>query len=152
MKMQKLVDALCDWEFRVKMDALLNDGWKLVPGSIQIIPTHNGVIYQHFAIVEKDEVGSDVSCAFCSLPAHTRRHHIVPRCKGGTTTVPCCETCESYIHKTWNNNQLRDVYNSVDVILADEGFQKFLNWRRKQPAATVHKSDAGKYRNKRKYT
>lgn len=82
----------------------------------------------------------------------TREHHLIPRCKGGKEVADLCETCESYIHKTWTHNQLRDTYNSVEVILADEGFQKFLKWRHKQPASALFKSEPAKGRNKRKYT
>jgi hypothetical protein len=72
---------------------------------------------------------------------HTRKHHLIPRCRKGKETIDCCETCESYIHKTWNHNELGDTFNSVKAILADEGFQKFLKWRRKQTADTLFKSD-----------
>lgn len=81
----------------------------------------------------------------------TRGHHVVPKSKGGEEIVPTCETCESYIHKTWDHRQLRDTYNSVDAILADGGFQKFLKWRRKQPATTLFKSHPGKFRDKNPY-
>ena len=91
-------------------------------------------------------------CEFCGFVTAIRGHHIIPRSKGGTSIVPTCETCESYIHKTWTHNQLRDIYNSVEIILADEGFQKFLKWRRKQPATALFRSDPGKFRDKRKYT
>lgn len=91
-------------------------------------------------------------CEFCGMRTVTRGHHVVPRCKGGKETVETCETCESYIHKTWSHNQLRDTYNSVDSILADEGFQKFLKWRRKQPIMTIFKSVPNKIRDKRKYS
>lgn len=77
---------------------------------------------------------------------------MVPRCKGGKETADICETCESYIHKTWTHNQLRDTYNTIEVILADEGFQKFLKWRLKQPPTALFKSSPGKHRDKRKYT
>lgn len=86
------------------------------------------------------------------MQAQTRGHHIVPRCKGGETIVQTCETCESFIHKTWSHNQLRDIYNTVEKILADEGFRKFLKWRRKQPASTLFKSAPGKFRSKKKYS
>jgi 5-methylcytosine-specific restriction enzyme A len=91
-------------------------------------------------------------CIFCKMPSPIRGHHIIPRSKGGTEIVLTCETCESYIHKTWTHNQLRDTYNSVEAILADGGFRKFLKWRRKQPATSLFKSRPGKYRDKRKYT
>jgi 5-methylcytosine-specific restriction protein A len=93
----------------------------------------------------------ETQCEFCGLITLTRGHHVVPKSKGGKETVQACETCESYIHRTWSHNQLRDVFNSLESILSDEGFQKFLKWRRKQPATTLFKSDRGKYRDKHKY-
>ena len=81
----------------------------------------------------------------------TRRHHIVPRCKGGEDTVPACETCEDFIHKTWSHNELRDVYNNVETILADERFQRFLKWLRKQPITVYFKTDRNRNRTSHKY-
>lgn len=91
------------------------------------------------------------TCEFCGMKTYTRQHHLVPRCKDGKETADTCPTCESYIHKTWDHRQLRDTYNSVDAILADGGFQKFLKWRRKQPATTLFKSHSGKFRDKNPY-
>jgi len=90
-------------------------------------------------------------CVFCKLTTLTRGHHIIPKSKGGTTIVATCETCESFIHKTWTHNELRDIYNNVDTILANERFQKFLKWRLKQPVTAVFKSSLGKTRDKNKY-
>lgn len=91
-------------------------------------------------------------CSFCGMDTSVRMHHLIPRSKGGTETTPSCEVCENYIHKTWSHNQLRDTYNSVEAILSNEGFQKFLKWRRKQPATALFKSEPGKFRDKRKYS
>ena len=91
------------------------------------------------------------NCEFCGMLTYTRGHHVVPRAKGGKEIVSTCETCESYIHKTWTHNQLRDIYNSVEAILEDKGFQKFLKWRRKQPATALFKSQPGKFRDKNPY-
>jgi hypothetical protein len=90
-------------------------------------------------------------CVFCKLITLTRGHHIIPKSKGGTTIVPTCETCESFIHKTWTHNELRDVYNNVDIILSNEKFQKFLKWRLKQTVTAIFKSSSGKLRDKNKY-
>jgi glutaredoxin-related protein len=90
-------------------------------------------------------------CVFCGLVTATRGHHVIPKSKSGKTTIQTCETCENFIHQTWSHNQLRDTYNSVEVILSDEGFQKFLKWRRKQPAETLFKSSRAKHRDKNKY-
>lgn len=91
-------------------------------------------------------------CSFCGLTALCRGHHVVPKSKGGTTTVPTCQTCEDFIHNTWSHNELRDTYNSIETIVSTEKFQKFLKWRLKQPVETVFKSDRGITRNKRKYS
>ena len=53
--MQQLLEALCEWEFRVKLEPLLKEGWEVVPGSVQIIPTCGGAIHKHFVLLEKDE-------------------------------------------------------------------------------------------------
>ena len=90
-------------------------------------------------------------CVFCGLTTLTRGHHMIPRSKGGEIIVPSCETCESFIHKTWTHNELRDIYNTVESILNNEKFQKFLKWRLKQPATVLFKSSAGKFRDKNKY-
>lgn len=92
-----------------------------------------------------------IVCALCQLPAPTRQHHLIPRCKKGTETIPCCFTCENFLHRQWNHNQLRDTYNNIETILEDKGFQKFLRWRRKQPPTVLFKSDKSKYRDKNKY-
>ena len=90
-------------------------------------------------------------CAFCGFKTITRGHHVIPKSKGGSMIVRTCETCESFIHKTWTHNELRDTYNSVESILETEQFQKFLKWRRKQPPTVLFKSERGKFRDKNKY-
>ena len=90
-------------------------------------------------------------CEFCGLPALTRGHHVIPKSKGGNTIAPTCETCESFIHKTWTHHELRDTYNSVESILETPKFQSFLKWRRKQPPTVIFKSSRGKFRDKNKY-
>jgi 5-methylcytosine-specific restriction enzyme A len=92
-----------------------------------------------------------IKCVFCRRSVQTRRHHIVPECKGGRETVPTCQTCEDFIHKTWSHNQLRDEFNTVEKILADERFQKFLAWLRKQKVTTYFPSDRNRKRTKHPY-
>jgi hypothetical protein len=91
------------------------------------------------------------SCVFCKRQAPTRGHHMVPRCKGGTEIVPTCHSCEDFIHKTWSNNDLRETFNTVEIILADSRFQKFLRWLHKQQETTVFRSQRGRTRRPGKY-
>lgn len=90
-------------------------------------------------------------CEFCGFTIFTRKHHLIPRAKGGKETANTCPTCEGYIHSTWTHAELRDIYNSVEAILNSEKFQAFLKWRKKQPATVVFKSDRGKFRDKNKF-
>lgn len=91
-------------------------------------------------------------CQLCKMLTMTRGHHIIPRVKDGKVTIQICQTCEDFLHKTFSNNQLRDIYNSIESILADASFQKFLKWRKKQSATTLFITDRNKFRNKRKYS
>ena len=90
-------------------------------------------------------------CVFCKLTTFTRGHHLVPKSKGGETIVPTCETCESFIHKTWAHNELRDYFFTIESIVNTDKFKLFLKWRLKQPVTTVFKSSNGKFRDKNKY-
>lgn len=93
----------------------------------------------------------DEICVFCNLPAIIRGHHLIPKSKGGEIIVPTCETCESFIHKTWNHKELRDTYNTVELIIQSDKFKSFLKWRLKRPTTTIFKSVRGKFRDKNKF-
>lgn len=91
-------------------------------------------------------------CSFCQRDVPTRGHHVVPRCKGGRDIAPTCHSCEDFIHKTWSHNQLRDDFNTVEKILADERFQKFLRWLYKQHDGAVFKTRRNRERTGKKYS
>ena len=93
----------------------------------------------------------DDTCVFCLRNVPTRGHHIVPCCKGGRDIAPSCHSCEDFIHKTWTHNQLRDEFNTVEKIRADERFQHFLRWLYKQKTETIFKSCRNRTRTDRKY-
>jgi len=65
--------------------------------------------------------------------------------------VPACQTCEDFIHKTWTHNQLRDEVNTVEKILADPRFQRFLAWLSKQQRTACFPSDRNKGRTRHPY-
>jgi hypothetical protein len=45
------------------------------------------------------------------------------------------KSCEDFIHKTRSHNELRDTINTVEAILADTRFLRFLHWLHKLWAA-----------------
>lgn len=90
-------------------------------------------------------------CVFCKRAVPTRGHHVIPRCKGGKEIVPTCQSCEDFIHKTWTHNELRDTYNSVEKILADDRFQKFLRWLYKQQEGAFFRTRHNRSRTKNRF-
>lgn len=90
-------------------------------------------------------------CIFCKRNVPTRGHHVVPRCKGGRETVPTCHSCEDFIHKTWNHNELRDTFNTVEKIRADERIQRFLRWLYKQHESAFFRTRRNRTRTRHRY-
>ena len=62
-------------------------------------------------------------------PAH---HHLVPKSLGGVETIKICADCHSSIHATYSNKELRDRYNSIEKILADDKLRKAFRFLSKQ--------------------
>lgn len=60
-------------------------------------------------------------------------HHLIPRLKGGKKADLCHKVCHSKIHATWDENQLRDVYNTWEAIREAPEMQSFIKWVRKKP-------------------
>jgi len=89
-------------------------------------------------------------CGRCDLE-DIHSHHVVPRCRGGKVTAPTCYDCESFIHGTWSHNELRDTFNTVEKIKADERYKKFLIWLLKQPTDKKHRTLRNNKRAKGKY-
>ena len=90
-------------------------------------------------------------CVFCQRQVPTRGHHVVPRCKGGRETVPACPSCEDFIHKTWSHNELRDDFNTVEKVVADPRFQKFLRWLGRQQDGAFFRSRRNQNRARGRY-
>jgi hypothetical protein len=65
--------------------------------------------------------------------------------------VPTCPSCEDFIHKTWSHSELRDTFNSVEKILADARFQRFLKWLHQQQDSAVFRSQRNRARVKGRY-
>jgi hypothetical protein len=98
-----------------------------------------------------DEALMSESFVFCKRHVPTRGHHVIPRCKRGTEVVPTCHSCEDFIHKTWSHNELRDTFNTVETILADARFQKFLKWLHEQQETAIFRSQRIRTRGPGKY-
>jgi len=95
-----------------------------------------------------------MKCSFCKrdIPEELiQYHHLVPKSKDGKDTIPACGSCHNFIHKTWENNRLRDFYNSVESIRSTEEYQRFVKWLLKHPVEKVFKTDRKTGRDKNPY-
>jgi hypothetical protein len=115
------------------------------------IPTSSAIFDIAPVRYDFDRVFMTESCVFCKREVPTHGHHVVPRCKGGTEIAPTCHSCEDFIHKTWSHKELRDTFNTVESVLADGRFPKFLKWLNKQQGTAVFRSQRGRTRSPGKY-
>lgn len=101
------------------------------------------------------------TCVFCKRETGTEsRHHLIPtgthtkkRVKKTYTaeermaTVEACRDCHSTIHATFTEVELAYQYFTVDKLMADERFAKFVNWVKNK---TYNGRNSIKMRNDRK--
>ena len=74
------------------------------------------------------------TCPLCNRAVETTTdHHLIPVSKGGKVKVPICIPCHNTIHDLFTNNELRDIYNTIEMLKAHDRFQKYLKWIRKKP-------------------
>jgi len=84
------------------------------------------------------------ACPLCGRPVEDPSflsdHHLVPRSRGGRTTETICLDCHKQIHAMYSNKQLKDELNSVEALLADPQFDKFVAWIAKRPFGATAKA------------
>ena len=87
-------------------------------------------------------------CPLCDremLPGPSvTKHHLVPKLKHGKLAEACHAVCHNKIHATWDENQLRDHYNTWEALRAAPEMQPFILWVRKKP---LEFTDPSKMRN-----
>ena len=72
-------------------------------------------------------------CPLCKRPnLRPSDHHVIPRCRGGEETLSICSSCHGAIHKTFTNKELERQYNTVEALMAHEGFVKIIRFIAKQ--------------------
>ena len=67
-------------------------------------------------------------------------HHIIPKSRGGKDLVAICRDCHRQLHALFENKTLETELNTVEAIVSNEGFAKYLKWVDKRPFGAVHKA------------
>jgi ribosomal silencing factor RsfS len=75
-------------------------------------------------------------CSLCQRvtpEAYYEKHHLTPHCKKGSNYIWMCQDCADQVHELFTNNELRDIYNTLESLLSNEKIQKWIQWIRKKP-------------------
>ena len=80
-------------------------------------------------------------CQTCGCECDLTKHHLVPRVKchnkykavehEESNFIWICRSCHDQIHALYDENTLRDRYSTLELLLADERFGKFVAWKKK---------------------
>ena len=84
-------------------------------------------------------------CEICGCFENLTKHHLIPQVKNKYAlkkklqnqnidiekTINICSLCHTTIHALFTENELRDIYNNIDLLLSNEKFNNYVNWRKK---------------------
>lgn len=87
-------------------------------------------------VPSSDIVPEPVLCPICErvIPDDQKdAHHLVPKSKGGKTTVLLHRICHDQIHAIFTNAQLAKTFCTVEAILEDPAMQTFVAWVKGKP-------------------
>lgn len=76
---------------------------------------------------------SPEKCPICQRELgniNTSKHHLKPKSQGGkhTDTVMLHNICHRKIHSLFTEKELKNDYDSIEKLLANEDIQKFVKW------------------------
>ena len=75
-------------------------------------------------------------------------HHLIPKSRiknkykdikdDPTNTLYVCRSCHDQIHSLFSESELRDLYFTKDLLLGNDEFRKFVEWKKNHPNFTGH--------------
>lgn len=72
-------------------------------------------------------------CPLCfRVGATMSLHHVVPKSLGGTHVELICSDCHSAIHARYSNRTLAKLFNTLELLAADEDLAKAFKFNSKQ--------------------
>lgn len=83
-------------------------------------------------------------CPLCGRPlaGPCNRHHLLPLSRGGkgTETILMHKICHDAIHAVFTETELKQHYNTIESLQANEEIVKFIRWVRKKEPEYYDKS------------
>ena len=87
-------------------------------------------------------------CQTCGCDCELTKHHLVPvsKCKNkykqvkedASNHIWICRQCHDAIHASYSEQELRDMYYTLDALLSAPEFAKFVAWKKKHPEFDGH--------------
>ena len=85
-------------------------------------------------------------CEMCERDLITTSHHLIPKqihtkswCiklftkdEMNNRRANLCRDCHPYLHKKFTHTQLGKLYNTIELIMANEDVQKYVAWVKRQ--------------------
>ena len=74
------------------------------------------------------------TCSICGRAlgqkSNYSKHHLIPKSKGGTfgATIDIHNICHQKIHSVFTEKELKQEYNTVERLVANEEMSKFIKW------------------------
>lgn len=77
--------------------------------------------------------GQPEACPICERPNYyPSDHHMVPRSRGGKTTLTICRDCHKACHACFTNKELEEKYHTPEALLTNEVFANMILFISKQ--------------------
>ena len=83
------------------------------------------------------------NCQICGITCKCTKHHLIPVVKchnkykqikeDPSNHIWICRSCHDQIHALFSENELRDTYNTIEKLLENPQFLKFVEWKKKHP-------------------
>ena len=99
----------------------------------------------------------NMKCELCDIECDGTKHHLVPKLKAKnkykdikddpSNIIYICRSCHDQIHSLFTETELRDLYFTKSLLLENDEFRKFVEWKKKHPNFTGH----SKMSNRKRY-
>ena len=64
---------------------------------------------------------------------HVEAHHLIPKSKGGKSTVLLHSACHNQIHALITETDLANLFNTIESLKTHAGLAKFIDWIKTKP-------------------
>ena len=75
-------------------------------------------------------------CQLCMRPipkSQRDAHHLIPKSRGGVSTVILHRLCHRQVHATLTESQLAKNYSTIDALITHPEIAKFIEWVSNKP-------------------